>query len=93
MSFEEYLASLAPFAPGAAATDPDVLLLCERATRLKTWLKSRFATAGWVHLGRSRAQELIEALDEEVGLLALLEAQGDRSWTWADVRGTAAAGE
>jgi hypothetical protein len=36
-------------------------------------------------LGRSRAQELIEALDEEVGLLALLEAQGDRSWTWADV--------
>jgi hypothetical protein len=32
MSFEEYLASLAPFAPGAAAIDPDVLLLCERAT-------------------------------------------------------------
>ena len=121
-TFDEYLASLAPFAPGASGVEPEALALCRRTTatvhslvpltraklaaavaedpqmlpvlaavagfsqeRFKTWLQSRFHTAGWVRLGRDRAGELIEALDDELGLVDLLQAQSDRTWTWADV--------
>jgi DpnII restriction endonuclease len=48
-------------------------------------LRARFGTAGWVILGRTRAGDLIDALDRDFGLVALLEAQADRVWTWADV--------
>ncbi len=120
-SFEDYLGSLAPFAPEVAGTEPEALALCERATaaisslrplsepkladaiaadpqivpvlaavvglsqeRFKTWLQGRFETAGWVTLGRQQPGVLIEALEEDFGLLALLEAQSTRTWTWAD---------
>lgn len=120
--FEEYLASLAPFAPDAASVEPEALALCQRATaivndlvpvtraklsfaiaddphvvpvfaavagfsqeRFKTWLQSRFQTAGWVRLGRERARDLVDALDDELSLVALLTAQSGREWTWADV--------
>lgn len=53
--------------------------------RLKTWLQSRFLTAGWVNLGRSHADELLAALDEDLDLIATLKAQAARQWTWADV--------
>lgn len=121
-SFEEYLASLAPFAPGASSVEPEALALCERATatvaalapltseklatavdedpeilpvlaavagfsleRFRTWLQSRFQTAGWIRLGRDRPDDLIEALDDELSLVELLDAQSSRTWTWADV--------
>lgn len=53
--------------------------------RFKTWLQGRFGTAGWVTLGRTRPAELVDALDDDFSLLALLEAQSARTWTWADV--------
>lgn len=53
--------------------------------RFKTWLLSRFQTAGWVLLGRHRAEELIHALDEDFAVIALLDAQSSRTWTWGDV--------
>ncbi len=53
--------------------------------RFKTWLTAHFNTAGWVTLGRDRAEDLVAALDDDFDLLALLEAQAARSWTWADV--------
>lgn len=53
--------------------------------RFKTWLQRTFSTAGWTTLGRRKAPELVAALDDDFGLLALLEAQAQREWTWADV--------
>ncbi len=53
--------------------------------RFKTWLQARFKTAGWITLGRTRATELVEAMDKDFGLVALLAAQSQRQWTWADV--------
>jgi hypothetical protein len=53
--------------------------------RFKTWLQSRFQTAGWVLLARRRPQALLEALDEDFGLLELLARESARTWTWADV--------
>lgn len=121
-TFEEYLASLAPFAHEVPEPDPEVVVLCERATatigaldpldraslaaaveadphitavlaagiglsqeRFRTWLQAHFDTAGWVNLGRTRARELIDALDDEFSLIALLVTQASREWTWADV--------
>lgn len=121
-SFEEYLASLSPFAPQAIAPEPEALALCQRTTaivaglspldrarlaqavagdpdiapvlaatvglsqeRFKTWLQWRFQTTGWVTLARKRSSEIIDALDDDLGLLAALEGQSARQWTWADV--------
>ncbi len=53
--------------------------------RFKTWLQAKFQTAGWVTIGRNRADDLIDALDDDFSLVALLEAQAVRQWTWADV--------
>lgn len=53
--------------------------------RFKTWLQGNFGTAGWITLGRTKAAELVSALERDFGLIALLEAQADRAWTWADV--------
>jgi len=53
--------------------------------RFKTWLQRSFATAGWVMMGRKRPAELVAALDDDFDLIALLEAQSRRAWTWADV--------
>lgn len=53
--------------------------------RFKTWLQSKFATAGWVKLGKADAAGLVNALERDFGVVALLEAQADRAWTWADV--------
>lgn len=71
-------------------TDPSILPVLAAATglsqeRFKTWLKSRFSTAGWIKLGRVRASELVDALDDDRRLVALLDAQVAREWTWADV--------
>jgi len=53
--------------------------------RFRTWLTWRFATGAWVKLGRSRAAELVGALDSDFDLIGLLRDQLDREWTWADV--------
>lgn len=121
-TFEEYLASLTPFAAAGAASEPEDFPLCLRAAgaieqldvidreriarlvaddaeiirvlgavaglsqeRLKTWLSGRFRTAGWMKLGRSRPDDVVAALDEDFGLIELIEAQRERTWTWADV--------
>lgn len=53
--------------------------------RFKTWLQSKFHTAGWVTLSRTRSADLIDELDEEFGLVTALEAEAATTWTWADV--------
>lgn len=72
------------------ASEPETLLVLAAVVglsqeRLKTWLKSNFGTAGWVTLGRQRSRDVVEAMDEQFDLLALLTVQSDRNWTWADV--------
>jgi hypothetical protein len=75
---------------GAIAADPHIVPVYAAAAglsqeRFKTWLTAHFKTAGWVALGRHRAEDLVAALDDDFGLVALLEAQSGRTWTWADV--------
>lgn len=53
--------------------------------RFKTWLTTRFSTAGWVQLGRRRASDLVGAMDDDMGIVALLEFQAGKRWSWADV--------
>ncbi len=74
----------------AIADDPHLLPVFAAAAglsqeRFKTWLQSKFGTAGWVTLGRKRAPDLIDAMDADFGLLDLLSDQAGRDWTWADV--------
>lgn len=74
----------------SVAADPHVLPVLAAAAgqsqeRFKTWLQSRFGTAGWVTLGRRRASDLVDAMDDDFGLLAVLSEQAAREWTWADV--------
>lgn len=69
--------------PGIAPVLAAVVGLSQE--RFKTWLQGRFGTAGWVTLGRTRSAELVGALDDDFSLVALLEAQSARTWTWADV--------
>lgn len=52
--------------------------------RFRGWLTENFDTAGWVKLGRTRASDLVEALDDEMGVVAILDAQAAKAWTWAD---------
>jgi hypothetical protein len=52
---------------------------------LKNLLKHRLDTSGWITLARQRPAELIEALDEERGLVAELEAQRKRTYRFGDV--------
>lgn len=73
----------------AVAQHPEIVPVLAAAAnfsqeRFKTWLQARFGTAGWMTLGRTRAADLIGALDDDFSLLALLEAQVAREWTWAD---------
>ena len=53
--------------------------------RLRTWLQATFGTAGWVALARQRPHELASGLESSHGVVALLQAQAQRTWTWADV--------
>lgn len=53
--------------------------------RFKTWLQANFGTAGWITLGRTKPTELVDALEGDFGLIALLEVQAERAWTWADI--------
>lgn len=74
----------------AVESDPEIVPVFAAVTglsqeRFKTWLQARFRTAGFVTLGRTRAAELIDALDEDFDLLVLLTDQAGRTWTWADV--------
>jgi hypothetical protein len=75
---------------GLVASEPETLLVLAAVVglsqeRLKTWLQSNFETAGWITLGRQRPGDVVKAMDEQFDLLALLAAQSDRDWTWADV--------
>jgi hypothetical protein len=74
----------------AVASDPDIAPVLTAVVglsqeRFKTWLRGKFGTAGWITLGRTRAQELTNALDDDFALITLLEAQSSRAWTWGDV--------
>lgn len=51
---------------------------------LRTWLKGRFDTAGWVKLARLRSEELVDALEADFALMQMLNGEMHREWTWAD---------
>lgn len=75
---------------GALAADPHIAPVLAAVVglsqeRFRTWLQGKFQTAGWITLGRSRASDLVDALDDDFQLIAVLEAQAAREWTWADV--------
>jgi len=53
--------------------------------RFKTWLQSRFATAGWITLSRTRAADLIAQLDDDFAVVEALEIEAATEWTWADI--------
>lgn len=74
----------------AVASDPAIAPVLAAVVglsqeRFKTWLQGRFATAGWITLGRTRPQELVDALDDDFAVITLLDAQSSRPWTWGDV--------
>ncbi len=79
----ENLAALVAVDPAIAPVLAAVCGLSQE--RFKTWLQARFSTAGWVTLGRKAAPQLVAALDDDFGVVALLETQARREWTWADV--------
>lgn len=59
--------------------------------KLKNLLKHRFGTSGWHTLARTRPRELIQWLEDEFGLLGMIEGQRRRRYTFGDVlaaRGT-----
>ncbi len=53
--------------------------------RLKNVLRHKFDTSGWITLARKRPEDVISALDADFGLLAQLEAQRKRTYTFGDV--------
>lgn len=72
------------------ASEPETLVVLAAAVglsqeRLKTWLQTNFQTAGWISLGRQRSQDVVDEMDRQFDLVALLAAQSNRDWTWADV--------
>lgn len=72
------------------ASEPESLVVLAAVAglsqeRLKTWLQSNFNTAGWTSLGRQRPREVVDEMDQQFDLVALLAAQANRDWTWADV--------
>lgn len=74
----------------AVASDPHLLPVFAAVAglsqeRFKTWLQSRFETAGWITLGRQRPRDLVDAMDDDLDLIRLLVEQSEREWTWADV--------
>lgn len=74
----------------AVEVEPELLPVLAAAVdlsqeRFKTWLQRQFSTAGWITLGRKRAQAVISSMDEEFDLIASLGSQSSRQWTWADV--------
>lgn len=69
----------------AIEDDPDILPVLAAAAnlsqeRFKTWLQSRFGTAGWITMGRTRSVDLVAALDEDFALVELLTLQAQREW-------------
>lgn len=63
--------------------------------QLKRQLRYRLGSEGWIKLARSAPERLIAMLDEEFGLLARIEVERARTWTFGDVlweRVTAAKG-
>lgn len=74
----------------AIAEDPQIVSVFAAAVglsqeRFKSWLQAQFGTAGWVSLGRQRPNELVDALDDDFAVVALLTAHVARDWTWSDV--------
>jgi hypothetical protein len=61
--------------------------LCVGLTQegLKNNLNHAFGTSSWSRLARERPEDLIAMLDQEFGLVAEVETQRARSWTFADV--------
>jgi hypothetical protein len=53
--------------------------------RLRNVLRHEFGTAGWIALARTRPEDLIDALDDNFGLVAELERQRGASYTFGDV--------
>lgn len=75
---------------GAVGREPQLLPVLAAVAglsqeRFKTWLNANFDTAGWVTLGRTRAADVIAAMQEQFDILELLRQQSAREWTWADV--------
>lgn len=59
--------------------------------KLKNLLKHRFGTSGWYTLANSRPVDLIQWLEDEFGLLGMIEGQQGRAYSFGDVlaaRGT-----
>ena len=53
--------------------------------RLRNHLRHRFDTSGWVALARSRPHELIEMLDEDFGVVAIVTAERRKVYDFGDI--------
>lgn len=122
MTFEDYLASVAPVraAPTGqviaehieirqaatrlrelaevsreslaqlVASDPSVVRALGLAVglgreRLRNQLRHRFDTSGWVTLAREHSGELIAMLDDEFGLVSVIEAERAKRFGFGDI--------
>jgi hypothetical protein len=52
---------------------------------LKGALTAGFGTAGWIKLGRDRSADVVAYFDDTFGLVARLQEEAGRDWTFADV--------
>ena len=53
--------------------------------QLRGMLHRKLNTSGWLKAGRARSEELVSALDEELGIVGEVNEQISRRWTLADV--------
>jgi hypothetical protein len=64
-----------------------ILGLCVALSQeqLKNVLRYRLGSSGWRTLATTRAEELIELLDSEFGLVERISAERHRQWSFADI--------
>lgn len=53
--------------------------------RLKNVLRTKFDTAGWVKLARTRSVDIVKWLEQEFDVVAMLELQRDRNYRFGHV--------
>jgi hypothetical protein len=53
--------------------------------QLKNVMKLRLGTSGWIKLGRRNPSEIVDLLDREYGLVARVNEERHRQWSYGDI--------
>ncbi len=79
-----------PALVAAVIADPKTILLLGLTVRmsqeqLKNVMSHRFGTSAWSKLSRQHAHQLVDMLDEEYGLVPIIERDLKRPWDYQDI--------